>query len=210
MKYYKIVGIIILVIVSSNCSPTLKLFTGIRDIRIESVESLKDFCLENNIDLENAYYHKSNELYTMPDSSQINSRYADQLLIFNKYGDRIIYQGEETGYYCPLPGSDFFSGLNSIFLPVDSSQNIKKLLNNFRNLESDNLVVIDTSDFYVVYYWAKWYRKFSKRSIAGIPNILSNANDTLSIQCFYLNNDFVETNYPDSIDFKKYKINLYL
>ncbi len=130
------------------------------------------------------------------------------VLLFNKEGKRIIYQGKETGYYCCLPGSDFFSGLLSVFLPLDSINTLNHLLSNYRNMETDNIAKVDTADYYLVYFWAKWHRKLTKNSVEDIHAILSNANDSITIQSFYLNNDFVSVNYPDDVDFKKLKLNV--
>lgn len=206
MRLQKIVYLVTLFLVFVSCSPIIKLFTGIRDIRIESTDALIKFCTDNEMNLNDVYYYTADEQYESPDSAHINFQYADQVLIFNRNGHRIIYQGEETGNYCSLPGSDFFSGLDSPFLRIDSSQSVSNLLNNYVDLGTANTAIIKETDFYLVYYWAKWYRKFSKRSIEEIVALLENANDSMTIQSFYLNNDFVEINYPENLDFKKYKV----
>jgi hypothetical protein len=208
VKY--IVSIIVSFLILAGCSSVMKMFTGIRDIRIESTKDLKDFCLKNSLNTDEAYYFKADQQYKMPDSSHINFQFADQVLVFNENGDRIIYQGKETGYYCSLPGSDFFSGMNSIFMPVDTINTLDNIIGNYFNLETDIAAKPIEADFYLVYYWAKWYEKFSKRGFEGIPPILNNANDSLRIQCFYLNNDFVDINYPEDLEFKKFKIILSL
>lgn len=192
------------------CSPILKTISGIKDIRIETTNDLKDFCLKTGIELNDSYYYQAENQFEIPDSSQINFQFADQVLIFNRDGNRIIYNGGETGNYCSLPGSDFFSGLNSIFLPTDTINTLKHILSGYRNIQSDNVASIDTANYYLVYFWAKWYRKLSKNSIEDIRPILSNANDSISIQSFYLNIDFVSINYPSDVDFKKLKINVSL
>lgn len=191
-----------------SCSPLLKTISGIRDIRIETIADLRTFCVKEDIDLDEAFYYQAENLFEIPDSSQINFQFADEVLVFNAEGKRIIYKGKETGNYCSIPGSDFFSSLNSIFLPLDTVNSLNNILFNYRNIESDDLPKIDTADYYVVYFWAKWYKKLSKNSIKDIHQFLTNASNSIHIQSFYLNNDFVSVNYPEEVEFKKLKIDV--
>jgi len=200
--------ILILSVFFWGCSPILKTISGVKDIRIETTDGIKAFCLKTSVDLKEAYYYKTENLFEFPDSSQINFSFADQVLVFNEEGNRIIYKGKETGNYCSMPGSDFFSSLNSIFLPLDTINRLSNILSNYQNIETNSIAQIDTADFYLVYFWAKWHKKLSKNSIEDIHAILSNAGDSITVQSFYLNNDFVSVNYPDNVDFKKLKIDV--
>ena len=206
LKYFLILYGLTCIIIF-GCSSVLKMVSGVRDIRVESVEELKLFCSENSIDLNNTFIYKPDSIFNYPDSSHINFRFADQVLVFNKNGNRIIYKGEQTGNYCSLPQKDFFSGLHSIFLPLDTVNNLSFLLKDFKNIKTYKLPNInDQADFYLIYYWSNWYKSFTKRSIESIQSILSNADTSTIVQPFYLNNDFVVINYPDDLEFKKLKI----
>jgi hypothetical protein len=211
MKTHFIIKSIIIFLVISSCSPVLKTITGVRDIKVETVNELKEVCMKTGIDPGEAYIYRAEPKFEMPDSSQINFRFADQVLVFNKDGDRIIYKGKQTGNYCSLPSDDFFSGLNSIFLPLDTVNNLQNILKGFRNIMTGRSPDIDTTaNFYLVYFWAKWYQSFTKKNVKSMREILKKADTTVNIQSFYLNNDFVGLNYPQNVDFKKLKIDVSL
>jgi len=199
----------ILVIGLVSCSPILKTITGVRDIRMQTEDDLTKFCIKNGIEPNEAYLYLPEEKLTYPDSTQINFRFADQVLVFNKNGDRIIYKGEQTGNYCSLPEDDFFSGMNSVFLPLDTVNTLQHVFQDYRNIETMKKPMIDKeADYYLVYYWALWYKSFSKKNIKSVREILAHADTTKKIQTFYLNNDFVRRNYPEDVSFKKLKIDV--
>jgi len=200
---------IILLVLFYSCSPVLKTITGVRDIRMQTVDDLTGFCIKNGIELNEAYLYLPEEKLTCPDSTQINFRFADQVLVFNKNGDCIIYKGAQTGNYCSLPEDDFFSGMSSIFLPLDTVNTLQQVLQDYRNVETMAKPLIDKeADYYLVYYWALWYKSFSKKNIKSVREILARADTTKKIQTFYLNNDFVRRNYPEDVSFKKLKIDV--
>jgi len=190
-----------------SCSPVLKMLTGVKDFRLEETGKMKTFCIENKISLDDAYFLSSKEKFDFPDSSQINLRFIDEVLIFDKNGNRIIYKGKQTGNYCSLPSKDFFSDLKPMFLPIDTVNTLNHLLKDYVNIESLQAPKIDSADFYMIYYWAFWYKKFSERNIKEIQSIINNSEGK-TIQCFYLNNDYVKDNYPEDIDFKKEKVKI--
>lgn len=145
--------------------------------------------------------------YEIADSSQINFQFADQVVVFNNKGIRIIYNGYGTNNHCSLPGTDFFTGINSPFLPLDTINTLTTQIENYRNIVTDDFPVIEKADYYVIYYWANWYKGLTKHNINSLNEILSLKVDSIKIQCFYLNNDFFDENYPTDMKFKELKIN---
>ncbi|RLD34538.1 MAG: hypothetical protein DRI88_00015 [Bacteroidetes bacterium] len=70
---------------------------------METVDELNKFCVKNGKTPGDAYLYMPEEKLTYPDSTQINFRFADKMLVYNKKGDRIIYKGKQTGNSCSLP-----------------------------------------------------------------------------------------------------------
>lgn len=197
--------LLLYLITTIACSPIIKTLAGIKDIKLESRESLIDFCDNMDMDLMKSYVKI--DKYDIADSSQINFQFADQVIVFNNKGNRIIYNGSGTNNHCSLPGTNFFTGIDSPFLPIDTVNTLTSQIKNYRNMVTDNCVVIEKADYYVVYYWANWYKGLTKYNIKSLNEILSLKEDSIKIQCFYLNNDFFDENYPSDMKFKKLKIN---
>lgn len=205
----KIYLFILLLILFIACNPILKVLTGISDMKLVEVGEMKSFCIKNNIPLNEVYYVVSRTKWDYPDSTQINLQFVDELLVFDKDGNRLLYRGEQTGYYCSLPSKDFFSTLNTMFLEVDTVYNLNFFLTNINNLETIKKPEIEKADYYLVYYWALWYSKSSKRSIQEIKQIISDTSVGKKVQIFYINNDYVKENYPEDIAFKKEKVSIH-
>ena len=94
----KIYLFILLLILFIACNPILKVLTGISDLKLVEVGEMKSFCIKNNVPLNEVYYLVSPTKWDYPDSTQINLQFVDELLVFDKDGRRLLFEGNKQGF----------------------------------------------------------------------------------------------------------------
>lgn len=208
-KIITFITIVLILCCNTSCNHLIKIALGLKKPIIESKISISKFAKKMNLDLNHVFLLEKDTVYDTFTKEHISPKLIDEVLIYNKDGFLLTKDTSKIKDFCAMPQVNIFSVINDTY-KIDSNQNINLSIKQLINI--NNLPIPDYTkyDYTLIYYWAKWYKGFSKKRFKEINKIVSTANDSLKIDVMYVNIDLLDDNYTGSFLSERYKICLKL
>lgn len=177
----KILLLITSIFIFSSCSTQKNI---IIDFKIENKETLKEYLLENKIEVDN------NDLYSIKDYTSFlyfnnnDKLQVPEILFFNSNG--YLVKNRFNNNECSLVINDI-QKINS--LEFDKNISIDELLKNISPLYKNSN---ETEKYYVVINWAKFVGKINTQSFDWYKELKKSSTKS-SVNCIMLNLDIQES-----------------
>lgn len=190
MKNAKLLLFLILVTLGTSCSKIMMVFYGAHQPRIETPESIYKYLEKKSI--------KTNNVYFLKDSTAFYE-YFDA---FGKLPRVYIYNNNK--YLLDIIEKDTCSGqtddmiyhlsTNKIY-PIDSSRILEQVMANILTSNGYKISTdtINSSDFYVMMYFAKFTGKLNKQNISYWEQQLIMKEDSLNLTIYKICCDPLES-----------------
>lgn len=192
-------------VLMASCQPILRIIAGVNNPRFQNIQSIKEFSEKIGMPINQVLVRDEDTIYNQIDRTHLAMHLADRALCFNKEGFLLIEDTLKSGSACVIPGSDYFDIVSELYR-IDSSSHISEYTKSLVGLDNQYKPVFDQSDITLIYYWAIWYKGFTKRRIKEINEALLAKNDSLKVTVFYANTDLLKHHYVDSIVNEKLKV----
>jgi hypothetical protein len=186
--------LLLLMIMLSSCGPTLRVLTGLKDPKVESRESIKQYLSENKFEIESYYLNVENKR----DSTEIFNRF---FFGFNSYvslfdaktGDKYCFLGTEE---CSgLQMQEAFKNFEENYSPCtdESEPRLKDFLNILINQNGEKVDVnsLPKAEFYIFQTWNKYVesKKRFKENLLWLEELGKNSD---KIEIIYVNSDLLD------------------
>lgn len=186
--------LLLLIIMLSSCGPTLRVISGLKDPKVESRESIKQYLSENKFEIESYYLNVENKR----DSTEILNRFlfgfnSDLYLFDAKTGDKYCFLGTEE---CSgLQMQEAFKNFEENYSPCtdESEPRLKDFLNILVNQNGETVDVnsLPKAEFYIFQTWNKYVesKKRFKENLLWLEELGKNSD---KIEIIYVNSDLLD------------------
>ena len=203
------IAIVLIICGNISCKPLLKIIYGLKVPRIESKSNISKFAEKSGLDLLNVFIFDEDTVYNNISEDHLRPKLRDKILIFNNNGFFLLEDTTKIKNSCVVPETNIFNVISDLYT-IDSNQHINILNRQLSSIINYPIPDYTQYDYTLIYYWAKWYKGFSKRRFKEINEILASINDSIRINVQYVNIDLLDTNYSDSLLKEKPKMKLKL
>jgi len=189
MKYATIVLISILFVIFQSCTTIAKKVYGIKNPKIETVESVEKYLSSINVSSENNIFCK--DILSYKTVLDLFGKSLPEEILFNSDGKMLNYkknnQDCNAGLFETIPGLSKSSNLQ--ILEGNDIQTFTTYLVDRNSLKFSNL---PKADFFLFINWAKYMGKLNKDHVK-VWEELANKNLNTKIIVYKINLDIMES-----------------